>query len=324
MGIKTGPRHGSLQFWPRKRAEKFLHKVNWEYVENKVQAGKKPGFLGFIGYKAGMRSAYVKDESTSSMTKGKRIILPVTIIECPTMKIFSVRFYKNRVVKAEILNDNIDKEMIKLVKIPKSTNAKEGIEKAEKNLDFDDVRVIVYSQAKKTGIKKTPDIAEVGLRGSKEEKLRIIKENLSKEISVANVFDSGLVDVRAVTKGKGTQGPAKRFGIRLRFHKSEKGVRRVGSIGPWHPSRLTFRIAFAGQMGLFSRIAYNNQIVAIKKSSDAGIIKKDFHKYGKIKNDFIVLRGSIPGVQKRQLLISSTIMPTKRQLRRKYELIELR
>eukprot|EP00825_Cyclidium_porcatum_P033638 TRINITY_DN3560_c0_g1_i8.p1 TRINITY_DN3560_c0_g1~~TRINITY_DN3560_c0_g1_i8.p1 ORF type:complete len:141 (-),score=28.43 TRINITY_DN3560_c0_g1_i8:24-446(-) len=83
------PRHGSLQFYPRSRSTRMLPRVSWNAI------AKKDGILGFIGYKVGMKSAYVKDNTPHSLTKGKRITMPVTIIECPTMKILSVRFYKD-------------------------------------------------------------------------------------------------------------------------------------------------------------------------------------------------------------------------------------
>ena len=62
------PRFGSLQVWPRKRAERILPNVNWKALK------KDSGLMGFIGYKVGMTSVFVKDDTADSMTKGKRII----------------------------------------------------------------------------------------------------------------------------------------------------------------------------------------------------------------------------------------------------------
>ena len=42
------------------------------------------------------------------------------------------------------------------------------------------------------------------------------------------VKEGDYIDLRAITKGKGYQGPVKRFGIGLKSHKSEKGRR-----APW-------------------------------------------------------------------------------------------
>ena len=113
MPTRKSPRKGSLQFWPRKRANKFLPSVNWNAI-NSTKSLK-----GFICYKAGMASAYVKDSTEHSLTKGKNIIVPVTILECPPLKILSVRFYRNGKVAGEILAENLDKELKRKIKIPK-------------------------------------------------------------------------------------------------------------------------------------------------------------------------------------------------------------
>ncbi len=256
MSAPKSPRKGSLQFWPRKRASKFLPSVNW----NAINSGKN--LKGFICYKAGMASAYVKDDTPNSMTKGKKIIIPVTILECPPMKIFSVRFYKNGKVSKDILAENIDKELKKKIKFPKTKG--KGIDEVK---EYEDVRIICYSQVKKTGIKKTPDLAEIGLSGTPEEKINFVKEHLGKDIFILNFFGKGqLIDLRGQTKGKGLVGPLKRFGLTLKSHKSEKGRRKPGSLGPWHPARVTFRAPLAGQMGTFMRVIYNNKIIELGKS----------------------------------------------------------
>lgn len=318
---KSGPRHGSLQFWPRKRAQKSIPRVNWSALKGR----KEVGLLGFICYKVGMKSAYIKDLTPDSMTKNKRVVIPATIIEAAPMKIFSIRLYKNKKAVLDILNDNIDKELKKKASLPKTSKGKASLEKAEKETDFDDLSVICYSQVKKIGFKKSPDIAEIGLSGTKEEKLEYVKENLAKEISVKDVFKEGVVDVRGVTTGRGTQGPVKRFGITLRVHKAEKGQRRVGSIGPWHPARVTFRVPFAGQTGFFNRIVYNNKIISVGNIADKDINQKSgFKKYGKVKNDYLILAGSLQGPSKRQILITTPLRPTKKITKKNYEFIGLR
>ncbi len=312
-------RKGSLQFYPRVRAKKILPRVSWEFlVKNKKEAGLK----GFIGYKVGMKSAYVRDNTPNSLTKGKRIIIPVTIIECPTMKILGVRFYKNKKVSGDVLNSEIDKEMKKKLKLPKKIKKK--IEDFKES-DYDDVRVIVYSQVKKTGIKKKPDIIEIGLSGSLSEKLEFIKANLEKEVSVKDVFTEGVIDIRGVTIGKGTQGPMKRFGLKLKDHKSEKGRRGPGSGGPWHPARVTYREPKAGQMGYFTRVVYNNKIIAINGIKENNINPSNgFKRFGNIKTDYLIVQGSIQGPSKRQLILTTPLRPSKKQTKKNYEFIEIR
>ena len=311
---KKSPRKGSLQFWPRKRAIKSLPRVNWNAINS------EKNLKGFICYKAGMVSAYVKDNTPDSMTKGKKIIIPLTILECPPLKIFSIRFYKNNKVVREILAENLEKELKRKVKVPKKKIGKiEDIKQEE----YDDIHIICYSQIKKTNIKKTPDLSEIGLAGSIEEKINFIKKNLGKEISVLDIFEKGeLIDLKGLTKGKGLSGPVKRFGIGLKSHKSEKGRRRPGSLGPWHPARVTFRVPQAGQLGMFTRTIYNNKIIDLGKSKDREL--KNIKNFGDVKADYILVRGSIQGPAKRQLLITAPLRETRKQKKKDYELLELR
>lgn len=319
------PRHGSLQFYPRSRAHKILPSVSW-----KALSKKEHGLMGFIGYKVGMKSAFVKDNTPNSLTKGKRIIIPATIIECPTIKILSVRFYKDKKIIGEVLNHNLDKELKRKIKLPKNKagSSQDGghkkIEDFEKK-EFDDVTVVVYSQVKKTGIKKTPDIKEIGLSGTNEEKLSFIKNNFAKEISIKDFLKEGIVDVRGVTKGKGLQGTIKRFGITLKAHKSEKGQRTLGSGGPWHPSRVDYTQPRSGQMGYFTRVVYNNKIIFIGNINDKNINPGEgFRHFGKIKTDYIILEGSVQGPQKRALLMTVPLRSGVKHDKKNYEFIELR
>jgi len=314
MPSKKSPRHGSLQFWPKTRAKKFLPRVNW----NAINSGKN--LKGFICYKAGMTSLMVLDSTPNSMTKGKKIMVPATIIECPPLKIYSIRFYKNGIVAKEILNDNVEKEMKRKVKFSKSKHSHENVKLEE----HDDVKIIAYSQVKKTGIKKTPDVVEIGLTGTKEEKYNFAKENLHKEINASEFFSKGqLIDLRGLTTGKGNQGPVKRMGITLKSHKSEKGQRNVGSIGPWHPRRSTFRTPHAGQLGMFSRVVYNNKIISIGKVTPENEGRfKGIKNYGDVKTEFVIVYGSVQGPAKRQLVMTSPLRETKRTKKKMYEIVE--
>ncbi len=310
MPTRKSPRKGSLQFWPRKRASKRLPRVNW----NAINSDKL--MKGFIGYKCGMASIVVKDNTPDSMTKGKEITIPSTILECPSMKIFSVRYYKNGKVAKDVLSENLDKELKRKVKLPK--NYKKIDVKPE---EYDDISVIAYSQVKKSKLKKTPDLIEIGLKGTVEEKLAFVKENLTKELSILDSFENGeLIDIRGLTKGKGFCGPVKRFGIKLRQSKSEKGIRKVGSIGPWHPARVSFRVPMAGQLGMFTRVVYNNKIIASGKGKGKF---KNLKNYGEVNTDYLIVRGSIQGSAKRQLIITRALRPSKKQLKKSFELIKI-
>ena len=314
-------RSGSLQFYPRKRARRILHKINWDAFSKSSK--QKKGLMGFIGYKVGMVSVFVKDSTEDSMTKNKRINIPGTIIECPNLRIYSVRFYKDKKIVKDIVVSN-EKVLKRKVKISKNVKNLDKID-----FEFDDVRVIVYSEVLKTGInQKKPDMLEMGVAGSKDEKLNFIKENLNKSISIADIFNTEVIklaDIRGITKSKGLQGPVKRFGITLKASKSEKGQRRPGSLSSFGLARVTFRAPQAGQLGGFSRITYNNAILQIGKISEKDVNKKSgFHKYGNIKTDYVILKGSIPGPRKKALVITPAIRPTRKTFKQNFEVLEIR
>jgi len=316
MPKTSRPRFGSLQFWPRKRARKSIPSVNWKPILSK--SNLKPqseGLLGFVGYKVGMSTAVVKDNTEKSMTGGKRRAIPVTILEVPNMKIFSIRFYKDGKVCKDIIV-SIDKELKKKVKVPRA------VAEFLPPKEFDDIRVILFSIPKQTSVKKTPDMIEVAIHS--KDKINFVKELIGKEISMQDILHWDLVDVRGLTKGKGTQGPMKRFGIKRKSHKSEKGRRNPGSIGPWHPARVTFRVPMAGQLGMFTRVHYNQVVVDSGSIREKDINQKGgFRHYGKIKSNYLILAGSVQGPQKRQILVTPALRPNKKQSKKKYEFISL-
>ena len=305
------PRYGSLQFWPRKRAERFLPSVNWDVVHGN-------GLLGFIAYKVGMATAIVKDSTPKSMTPGKKLSVPVTILEVPPMKIYSVRFYKNGRVMNETVVSN-DRELRRVVKVAKTPANAAAIDAIK---EFDDIRVIVYSIVKETSVKKTPDIIEIGVGG--KDKLSVVKSLIGKEMSLADFFKGDLVDVRGLTKGKGLSGPVARFVISLRQLKSEKGRRGPGSLGPWHPARVIFRVPISGQLGMFTRVHYNLKVLGSGAVSSGKFgIAKPFKNYGLMHTNYLVLHGSVQGPAKRQLLLTNPLRPTLKQTRKKFELLEV-
>jgi len=157
------------------------------------------------------------------------------------------------------------------------------------------------------------------LKGSPQEKLEFAKSILNREINFDEFFDKNqLIDIHAVTKGKGLSGPVKRFGITLKPHKSEKGIRRPGSLGPWHPARVTFRVAMAGQTGYFTRVKYNNKIISFGKEMPV-----EFMHYGKIKTNYVIVKGSVQGPAKRAVAITSALRPKKITAKENFEFVKI-
>jgi large subunit ribosomal protein L3 len=296
-----------MQVWPRKRSKR-------KYVRVQGPARIKEAKLqGFAGYKAGMSHIIITDARKTSPTKGEDISFPVTIVECPPIKIIGARFYKQGYNALQPSTDIIakaDKDLAKKIDPAKKQTKKIEDVKPE---DFDELRAVVQTQPRMTTIgQKIPEVFEVAVGGSKEDKLKFIKENFGKELSIKDVFKEGqLIDVRAVTKGKGYQGPVKRFGIKVRHHKSEKTKRGPGSLGGWSKQgHVMYRVAFAGQMGYHTRIEYNKQILMISDDPKKINVSGGFKHYGDVKSTYILLKGSIQGPAKRIVRLESAIRPT--------------
>jgi len=285
------PRSGSMQFWPRKRAKRL-------YARVKAWANTGTKLMGFAGYKVGMTHLMGIDAYKHSQTKGEEISIPATIIECPPLKIAFICFYKNNKILTKILSSSIDKELGRKIPIPKKPRKVEDVK------DFTDVTAVCYTQPKQTGIgKKKPELFEVHLGGKPEEKLAYLKERLGKEIPVTEIFKEGeLVDFHVITKGKGTKGPVQRFGIGLKASKSEKSRRMPGArSGGWtSQGHMMHRVAQAGQLGYQQRTEYNKLILKIGTKPDEVNKNGGFHKYGNIKNQYVIVKGSVGGARKRR------------------------
>ncbi|MBS3132282.1 50S ribosomal protein L3 [Candidatus Woesearchaeota archaeon] len=307
MPTTRKPRSGSMQFWPRKRAKRQYARVrSWA-------SSKDAKALGFAGYKVGMTHAIIADNRKNSKTKGQGISCPLTIIECPPLKVISARFYKNSdyglKVASEVFSQSSDKELERKITLPKSIE-----KKFEDMADFDDVTIMVYTQPKLTGIgKKKPEIFEIAIGGKKEDKAAFAKEKLGKEISLKDVFNAGQqVDIHAVTKGKGFQGPVKRFGVSIRSHKSEKTKRGPGTLGGWKAqAHFMYRVAHAGQMGYHLRTEYNKWIVRIGEKPEEINANGGFHEYGVVKNAYLLVKGSVAGAKKRLVRINTSTRPNR-------------
>ncbi len=305
MPSRRSPRRGSLQFWPRKRAKRFIARARaWANHKDAT-------LLGFAGYKVGMTHAMIADNKPTSLTKGQEIACPVTVIECPPLKVLSVRFYKKNdyglAVSGEVLAEKLDKELARKITIPKKTK-----KKIDDFKEFDDIKLVVHTQPRLTGIgKKKPEIMEIAIGGSKEDQIRFAKEVLGKVIAVKDVLKPGqLIDIHAVTTGRGFQGPVKRMGVSVRGRKSEKTKRGPANVGPWTGGK-QWRVAKAGQTGFFTRTEYNKPLLKIGDNPEEINPKSGFPRYGVVKNSYIILNGSIPGPRKRLIRLNYAIRPNK-------------
>jgi len=301
MGAPHGPRRGSKQFWPRVRARR---------MHPKVSSWSGTGVQGFAAYKAGM-TQYVATETRKNVNHGKEIVKPATVLEVPPIYPISIVFYKidsfGRRLKIASLFDvkNLPKDFKKDLKRVFNYKNESGGKVPE---SFDELRLEVATYPRKIGLKKTPEVFELG----SAHKLDEVKGFLGKEMKISDCFAEGeFVDITAVTKGKGTQGAVKRFGIKLRNHHSKKGRRRVGSVGPTTPRKILWTVPLPGQLGCAQRTELNKLILKVSDKPEEVNSKKGFTKYGVVKGSFILVDGSVPGARKRMILLRKQAKPVK-------------
>ena len=100
------------------------------------------------------------------------------------------------------------------------------------------------------------------------------------------------------------------------------GLRKVACIGAWHPARVSRTVPRAGQRGFHHRTEVNKKIYRIGKgddkkngSTDFDITEKritplgGFPHYGVVDEDFVMLKGQIPGPKKRVITLRKAINP---------------
>ena len=309
------PRKGSVAFSPRKRAARESpHITSWP-------ESKEPGLLGFPGYKVGMTHVTMLDNTKNSPTEGMEISTPVTVVETPPVVVFGIRAYKktSRGIKAmtDVLAAELDQDLKRKISLPKEYNTETQLAELTENLDnVVEIRALVHTKPRLANVpKKKPEIMEFGVGGSSpKEKLDYAVNVLGKEINPADVFADGEhTDAVAITKGKGFQGVIKRWGVRIQYGKaarSSKG-RHVGSIGPWSPERVMWTVPMAGQMGYHQRTEYNKKILKIGEADQVDEINPEggFVKYGVVKNNYLLLKGSLPGPSKRLVIFRKAIRP---------------
>lgn len=292
------PRRGSMAYSPRKRA-----RAETPHIKSWPKGGDKPKIQGFLGYKAGMTHAFVIDYRPTSTTSGKEVVMPVSVVETPPIKIAAIRAYKKTYhgfeTIGEIWTDKFDSELSKRIPLPKDIKKK----KWDLSEDIDDIRVLVYTQPKLvTGIpKKTPEIREMRISGgSMDKRIEYAKSILGTEVKINDVVQEGdMLDIIAVTKGKGFQGHVKRWGVKLLSHKNSKHRRMIGTAGSWHPSWIQQTVPQAGQLGYHQRTEYNKRVLKIGEKGEEITPAGGFLNYGLIRNSYIIIHGSIPGPTKR-------------------------
>jgi large subunit ribosomal protein L3e len=297
------------------------------------------------------------DKPGSKVNK-KEVVEAVTIIETPPIVIVGVVGYIEtprglralKTIFAEHLSDDARRRFYKnwynskkkaFTKSQGKWQSPDGLKIIER--DFKKiqkyctvVRVIAHTQmAMLKRRQKKAHIMEIQLNGgSIADKIKFAREHMEKAVPIKSVFaQDEMIDIIGVTKGHGVKGVTSRWHTKKLPRKTHKGLRKVACIGAWHPSRVQFTVARAGQKGYHHRTEINKKIYRIgdgfhttdgKLVSNNGSTEYDntnksinplggFKHYGEVKQDFVMLKGCVMGPRKRVITLrKSLITQTKR------------
>jgi large subunit ribosomal protein L3e len=362
----SAPRHGSLGFLPRKRCTHHSGKVrSWP---RDVDQSAPVHLTAFKGYKAGMTHIVREMDRTGSKSHKKEVVEAVSIVETPPMTVIGVVGYVQtprglrqlHTVFGNSLSEQAKRRYYKCW----AKSKKKAFSRHEKfaasdagKAAMDDklnkigkycqvVRVIAHTNIDLLNLRqKKAHIMEIQLNGgaSAADKVAWAKSKLEKEINVAEVFDENeMIDVIGVTKGHGYEGVTHRWGTKKLPRKTHKGLRKVACIGAWHPARVFFSVARAGQNGYHHRTEMNKKIyriaAGVKEDKDGNATNFNartasdvtnktitpmggFPHYGIVKNDYVMIKGGIVGAKKRVVTLRKSCVPqTSRRSREEIKL----
>lgn len=340
------PRHGSLQYLPKKRTKHHRGRIRSFPKDN---ASLPPHLTAFIGYKAGMTHVVREIERPGSKLHKKEAVEAVTILESPPMVAVGVVGYVETpnglrtltTVWANHLSDDVRRRFYKNWYRSKrkafTKYAKKAAEKpAEIEFELDRikqycqvVRVLAHTQIRKLKLRqKVANLLEVQVNGGDvAAKVDFARSLFEQEIEVSKVFTVGeVVDICSASRGHGYAGVVSRWGVTRLPRKTHRGLRKVACIGSWHPARVSTTIARAGQQGYHHRTEINKRILRIGKkgdtksaSTEADLTEKGitpvggFPHYGEVNEDWIMIKGCVAGSRKRPITLRKSLIPSARR-----------
>jgi len=342
------PRRGSLGYLPRKRTQKHRGKIRRFPKDDKSKA---PHLTAFIGYKAGMTHIVREMDRAGSKSHKREVVEAVTIIETPPMFVVGLVGYVETpnglraltTVWAQTLGQEFlrrlyknwyrskKKAFTKYAKKFADAKGKEAIDRELARISkyCSVVRVIAHTQIRKINLRqKKAHVLEIQVNGgSAADKVKFAYSLFEKKVPVKAVFEQDeVIDAIAVTKGKGFEGVTTRWGTRRLPRKTHKGLRKVACIGSWHPSGVRFSVPRAGQNGYHHRTEINKKIYRIgdgsadnNASTEFDLTKKTitpmggFPHFGVVKEDFVMIKGCVPGVKKRPITLRKGLFVNTRR-----------
>ncbi|KAL0223480.1 hypothetical protein P9112_002870 [Eukaryota sp. TZLM1-RC] len=348
------PRYGSLGFLPRKRCRRGRGRIK---SFPKDDPSKPPHLTAFASFKAGMTHIVREVNRPGSKLHRKEVVEAVTILEAPAMVVVGVvgytetpkglrtlstvwaqhlsaqckrRFYKNWASSKKKAFSHYEKKYIE-----RPEEIQEELRRMKRYCTV--IRVLAHTQPHLTSLKqKKAHIMEIQINGgSVEQKVDFGYGLFEKPVRVDQVFQSGgTLDAITITKGKGFEGVTTRWGTSIQPRKTNKGLRKVACIGAWHPARVMYSVARAGQHGFHHRTEINKIIYRMGTHDDEqgastsyDITPKKmtplggFPHYGILRNDFIMIKGCVAGPKKRMVTIRQPLLaPAGRKFQEEIDL----
>jgi large subunit ribosomal protein L3 len=262
-----------------------------------------------------MTHVILVEDSPHSPLRGREVEVPATIVDCPPLLVCGLRAYAQTAYGLKCLHEvwskSINKDLSRNFPLTSDPKTDTKLTKLEGDLkDIDRVRLIAHTQPKLAGVSsKKPVIMEIEVGGgSVPEQISYAKGLLGKEVRVRDVFREGsVIDVISVSKGKGFQGPVKRWHVRVLQKKSRKTVRGVGTLGGISPHSVMYTVPRAGQTGYHNRVEFNKRILKLGDRGEEITAKGGINRYGIIRGDYLLLQGSVPGEVKRTIRLRQPI-----------------
>eukprot|EP00271_Cylindrocystis_brebissonii_P019024 TRINITY_DN559_c0_g2_i1.p1 TRINITY_DN559_c0_g2~~TRINITY_DN559_c0_g2_i1.p1 ORF type:complete len:752 (-),score=154.39 TRINITY_DN559_c0_g2_i1:388-2643(-) len=344
------PRHGSLGFLPRKRCKRHRGKVKTFPPDDPKGA---PHLTAFMGYKAGMTHIMRDVDKPGSKLHKKETAEAVSIVETPPMVVVGLVGYVKtprglrtlNTIWAQHLSDSLRRRFYKnwqkskkkaFTKLAKKLSTEEGKKSQEEELErmrkhASVVRVIAHTQVEKLkGVKqKKAHVMEIQINGgSIPAKVDYGYGMFEQAVPVEAVFSKDdMLDIIGITRGHGYEGVVTRWGVTRLPRKTHRGLRKVACIGAWHPARVSFTVARAGQNGYHHRTEMNKKVYQLgKKGEDTHSASTEFDRtekditpmggfphYGIVKEDYLMIKGCVVGTKKRVVTLRQSLYkPTNR------------
>jgi len=303
-----------------------------------------------MGYKAGMTHVVREIDRPGSKLHKKEAVEAVTILEAPPMVVVGIVGYVETplglrsltTVWANHLSDDVRRRFYKnWYRCKRKAFTKYAKKAAERPHDIDAeieriknycqvVRVIAHTQIRKLKLRqKAANLLEIQINGGANvaAKVDYARSLFEQEVDVGKVFGEGeCLDVCAATRGHGYAGVVSRWGVTRLPRKTHRGLRKVACIGAWHPARVRFTVARAGQQGYHHRTEINKRVLRVGRkgdgksaSTESDLTEKSitplggFPHYGEINEDWLMVKGCVAGSRKRCVTIRKSLLPSVRR-----------